>query len=51
MVFKVFCVIEKIISYGFIFGGGYDIVINDNVNSNINFYVNFGYLYFVLSGV
>ena len=43
--------IEKSLSHGPTFGGGHDIVINDNANSNTNSYANFGHSYSVPSGV
>ena len=38
-------------AYGPTFGGGFDISIKDNANSNTNSYTNFGYSYSVPSGV
>ena len=41
----------SISSYGPIFGGGHNILIANNANSNTNSYTNFGYYYSVPSGV
>ena len=38
-------------SYGPTFGGGHDIVIKDNANSNTNSYTNFGQSYSLPSGI
>ena len=38
-------------SYGPTFGGGYDIAIIDNANSNTNSYTRFGYHYSLPSGI
>ena len=38
-------------SYGPTFGGGHDIAIRDNANSNTNSYSNFGYSYSLPSGI
>jgi len=38
-------------SYGPVFGGGSDILIADNANSNTNSFTNFGHSYSVPSGV
>ena len=43
--------IERTSSHGPTFGGGHDIVIQDNANSNTNSYANFGDSYSVPSGV
>jgi len=43
--------IERTTSHGPTFGGGHDICINDNANSNTNSYVNFGHSYSVPSGI
>ena len=43
--------IERTTSHGVTFGGGHDICINDNANSNTNSYTNFGHSYSVPSGV
>ena len=51
MVTKASNAIEKSTSHGATFGGGHDIVINDNANSNTNSYTNFGHSYSVPSGV
>jgi len=51
MVTKASNAIEKSSSHGPTFGGGHDIVINDNANSNTNSYTNFGHSYSVPSGV
>ena len=51
MVSKVSRAIERTTSHGPTFGGGHDIVINDNANSNTNSYADFGHSYSVPSGV
>ena len=51
MVAKASNAIEKSTSHGATFGGGHDIFINDNANSNTNSYTNFGHSYSVPSGV
>ena len=38
-------------SYGPIFGGGHDIFIKDNANSNTNSFTNFGHSYSIPSGI
>ena len=38
-------------SYGPTFGGGHDIVIKDNANSNTDSYANFGQSYSLPSGI
>ena len=38
-------------SYGPTFGGGFDIVITDNANSNTTSYTNFGSYYSLPSGI
>ena len=43
--------IYRISSYGLSFGGGHDIVIADNANSNNNSLTHFGHSYSVPSGV
>ena len=43
--------IERTTSHGPTFGGGHDICINDNANSNTNSYADFGDSYSVPSGV
>ena len=43
--------IDRKSSYGPTFGGGHDIHIANNANSNTNSYTNFGYAYSVPSGV
>ena len=39
------------LSFGPVFGGGFDIYIASNANSNTNSYINFGNSYSVPSGV
>ena len=51
MVTKAAHAIERSRNHGPTFGGGHDIVINDNANSNTNSYANFGHSYSVPSGV
>jgi len=51
MVTKASAAIERTTSHGPAFGGGHDICINNNANSNTNSYTNFGDSYSVPSGV
>ena len=51
MVSKASQAIEWTTSHGPAFGGGHDIVINNNANSNTNSYASFGHSYSVPSGV
>ena len=43
--------IYRLSSYGPTFGGGHDIAISDNANSNTNSYTHFGFYYSLPSGI